>query len=73
MDTLPSDIQDTIYKYKHQLEYKDVMDDMEGIYCLGCFNHGDNGQFLRSAGVWCQKEFWFGQGETWRYLGGGIQ
>ena len=25
MNTLPEDIQDTIYKYKHQLEYKNVV------------------------------------------------
>ena len=28
MDKLPEDIQYKIYKYKHQLEYKDVMDDL---------------------------------------------
>ena len=28
MDKIPEDIQYKIYKYKHQLEYKDVMDDL---------------------------------------------
>ena len=36
MDTLPSDILDTIHKYKHQLEYMGVMDGMEGYFCLWC-------------------------------------
>ena len=29
MNTLPDDIQDTIYKYKHQLEYTYVLDDIK--------------------------------------------
>jgi len=28
MDKIPEDIQYKIYKYKHQLEYKDVMEDL---------------------------------------------
>ena len=40
MDTLPNDILDTIHKYKHQLEYIGVMDEMQGNFrlCLWCFN-----------------------------------
>ena len=29
MNTLPEDIQDTIYKYKHHLEFRNVMDEMK--------------------------------------------
>ena len=38
MNTLPEDIQDTIYKYKHQLEYKNVMNMLKGsfAYCGYC-------------------------------------
>ena len=33
MNTLPEDIQDIIYKYKHQMEFKDVMEQLK---CSGC-------------------------------------
>jgi hypothetical protein len=38
MNTLPEDIQDTVYKYKHQIEFKDVMDQLKcGVcYCGWC-------------------------------------
>ena len=38
MDTLPDDIQDTIYKYKHQIEYRNVMEQLKiGVcYCGWC-------------------------------------
>ena len=49
MDTLPNDILDTIHKYKHQLEYRVVIDEMEGLYCLGC---GKSGNFNRFR-FWC--------------------
>ena len=29
MNTLPEDIKDTIYKYKHQLEYKNVLEEFQ--------------------------------------------
>ena len=38
MNTLPEDIQDTIYKYKHQLEFEMVMWELtnELSYCKWC-------------------------------------
>ncbi len=33
MNTLPEDIQDTIYKYKHQLGFKNAMDQMKCNVC----------------------------------------
>ena len=38
MNTLPDNIQDTIYKYKHQLEYRNVMEQLKiGVcYCGWC-------------------------------------
>lgn len=35
MDTPPEDIQDTIYKYKHHIEFKNVMDE------IGQYNPND--------------------------------
>ena len=32
MNTLPEDIQETIYKYKHQLEFKNVMNHLKDNY-----------------------------------------
>ena len=32
MDTLPEDIQDTIYKYKHQLEFKNVLEEFQWLW-----------------------------------------
>ena len=31
MNTLPEDIQNTIYKYKHQMEFNHVVDEMHDI------------------------------------------
>ena len=48
MSTLPDIIQDGIYKYKHQLEYKDVTQEMTNCICdidylwtkpIGCIRH----------------------------------
>ena len=40
MDTLPEEIQNTIYKYEHQLKYHDVMKEfhecMEDLICYCC-------------------------------------
>ena len=38
MDTLPEDIQKTIYKYKHQIEFTNVMVELKGgvCYCGWC-------------------------------------
>ncbi len=33
MNTLPEDIQDTIYKYKHQLEFSEVMSELKCSVC----------------------------------------
>ena len=33
MNTLPEDIQDTIYKYKHQLEFNKVLEEMVHDIC----------------------------------------
>ena len=33
MDILPDDIQDTIYKYKHQMEYRNVMEHLKVSVC----------------------------------------
>ena len=33
MNTLPEDIQNTIYKYKHQLEFVNVIDEMMCYIC----------------------------------------
>ena len=40
MDILPDDIQDTIYKYKHQMEYRNVMEHLKVsvCYCGWCGN-----------------------------------
>ena len=36
MNSLPSDLQDTIYKYKHQLEFKVVMKELiDNVYVYG--------------------------------------
>ena len=45
MNTLPEDIQDTIYKYKHQLEFEVVMWELinERRYCEWCGMNGING------------------------------
>ena len=32
MNTLPEDIQDTIYKYKHQLEFKNVLEELQWLW-----------------------------------------
>ena len=32
MNTLPEDIQDTIYKYKHQLEFKNVVEEFHWLW-----------------------------------------
>ena len=32
MNTLPEDIQDTIYKYKHQMEFKDVIEEFQWLW-----------------------------------------
>ena len=49
MNTLPEDIQDTIYKYKHQLEFDSVINEMMCCICdleyiwsalpIGCIRH----------------------------------
>ena len=36
MNTLPEDIQDTIYKYKHQMEFKDVIQELCDIVYFWC-------------------------------------
>ena len=36
MNTLPEDIQNTIYKYKHQLEFVNVMNDFSDIVDFWC-------------------------------------
>ena len=36
MNTLPEDIQDTIYKYKHHMEFKDVIHELHDIVCFWC-------------------------------------
>ena len=36
MNTLPEDIQDTIYKYKHHLEFKSVIHEIHDIVCYWC-------------------------------------
>ncbi len=33
MNTLPEDIQDTIYKYKHQLEFSEVVSELKCSVC----------------------------------------
>ena len=37
MNSLPEDIQDTIYKYKHQVEFKDVIHEMHDIVYIWCY------------------------------------
>ena len=32
MNTLPEDIQDTIYKYKHQIEFKNVLEEFQWLW-----------------------------------------
>ena len=32
MNTLPEDIQDRIYKYKHQMQFREVVNEL---YCMG--------------------------------------
>ena len=39
MNTLPDSIQNTIFKYKHQLEFKNVMDELNTYV----WKHGFNG------------------------------
>ena len=42
MNSLPEDIQDTIYKYKHQMEFKDVSHELHDIvyfWCSGQFTY----------------------------------
>ena len=34
MNSLPEDIQDTIYKYKHQMEFENVMCELK---CTACY------------------------------------
>ena len=36
METLPEEIQYTIYKYKHQLEYKHIIDELTNLR-IKCF------------------------------------
>jgi hypothetical protein len=36
MNTLPEDIQDTIYKYKHQLEFKNVTTELSEAIAYWC-------------------------------------
>jgi hypothetical protein len=40
MNTLPEVIEDIIYKYKHQLEFKDVMDELR---CIAWLAECDSG------------------------------
>ena len=32
MNSLPEDIQDTIYKYKHQMEFKNVLEEFQWLW-----------------------------------------
>ena len=36
MNTLPEDIQDTIYKYKHQIEFNNVINEINDIVAYWC-------------------------------------
>jgi hypothetical protein len=36
MNNLPDDIQDTIYRYKHQIEFRNVMNELNDIVDLWC-------------------------------------
>ena len=36
MESLPEDVQYTIYMYKHQLEFNDVLDEMTMFLCTKC-------------------------------------
>ena len=38
METLPEEIQYTIYKYKHQLEYKHIIDELKNLRIKCFFN-----------------------------------
>ena len=38
MNTLPEDIQDTIYKYKHHMEFKDVIHEIHDIVDFWCID-----------------------------------
>ena len=38
METLPDDIQNIIYKYKHQLEFKYVLDELNKIVDFWCID-----------------------------------
>ena len=38
MNTLPEDIQDTIYKYKHHLEFKSVIHEIHDIVDFWCID-----------------------------------
>ena len=42
MNTLPEDIQNTIYKYKHQMEFNHVVNEMHGIVTYWCINQLHN-------------------------------
>ena len=39
IDLLPQDVQDTIYRYKHQLEFREVLKQIKFINILACKHH----------------------------------
>ena len=55
MDILPDDIQDTIYKYKHQMEYRNVMEELKVSVCY-CGWCGDK------QWIWTDCDCWQARG-----------
>ena len=51
MDILPDDIQDTIYKYKHQMEYRNVMEHLKVSVCY-CGWCGDKQWIWTDCDCW---------------------
>ena len=39
IDLLPQDVQDTIFRYKHQMEFREVVRQLKFINILACKHH----------------------------------
>ena len=46
MDTLSDDIQNIIYKYKHQIEFKSVINELNKCVDLWCEMNLDNSRYI---------------------------